>query len=90
LVKGQHNQSKTQENNGKGKMKNDTRKWCDFHKITWHNTDECHSKQSLVAKVKDKKLKPDLEFDPENIENRQIINANPIATVTTTTIQLEE
>jgi hypothetical protein len=27
------NQSKTQDKKGKGKMKNDTRKWCDFHKI---------------------------------------------------------
>jgi hypothetical protein len=35
-------------------MKNDTRKWCDFHKIPWHNTDECRSKQSLVVEVKDK------------------------------------
>jgi hypothetical protein len=26
-------QSKTHDKNGKGKMKNDTGKWCDFHKI---------------------------------------------------------
>jgi hypothetical protein len=54
-----NNQSKTQENKGKGKTKNDTQKWCDFHKIPCHNTDECHSKQSLVAKIKDKELNPD-------------------------------
>jgi hypothetical protein len=85
-----NNQSKTQEKKGKGKMKNDTGKWCDFHKIPWHNTDECRSKQSLVAKVKDKESNPDSESDPENIENRQIIDADPTATVVTATIQPEE
>jgi hypothetical protein len=53
------NQSKTQENKGKGKMKNDTRKWCNFHKIPWHNTDECLSKHSLVVEVKDNEMKID-------------------------------
>jgi hypothetical protein len=38
------NQSKTQEKKGHGKTKKDTEKWCDFHKIPWHNTDEYHSK----------------------------------------------
>jgi hypothetical protein len=38
------NQSKPQEKKGHGKTKKDTRKWCDFHKIPWHNTDECRSK----------------------------------------------
>jgi hypothetical protein len=38
------NQSKTQEKKGHGKTKKDTEKWCDFHKIPWHNTDECRSK----------------------------------------------
>jgi hypothetical protein len=43
-----------------------------------------------VAKVKDKELNPDSESDPINIENRQIIDVDPTATVETTTIQLEE
>jgi hypothetical protein len=43
-----------------------------------------------VDEVKDKDLNPESEFDLENIENRQIINADPTATITTTTIQLEE
>jgi hypothetical protein len=41
-----------------------------------------------VAKVKDMELNPDLESDPENIENRKIIDTDPTATVMTTTIQL--
>jgi hypothetical protein len=71
----------------KGKTKNDTGKWCDFHKIPWHNTDEYRSKQSLVVEVKDTEPNPDSESDLENIENRQIIDADPTATVMTTTIQ---
>jgi hypothetical protein len=43
-----------------------------------------------VVEVKDTEPNPDSKYDPENIENRQIIYANPTATVTTTTIKLEE
>jgi hypothetical protein len=71
-------------------MKNDTGKWCDFHKILWHNIDECRSKQSLVVEVKDMEANHDSESNPENIENRQIIDANPTATIMTTTILLED
>jgi hypothetical protein len=39
------NHSKPQEKKGNRKIKKDTGKWCDFHKIPWHNTDECRSKQ---------------------------------------------
>jgi hypothetical protein len=43
-----------------------------------------------VAKVKDKESNPDLESDPKNIINRQIIDTDPTAIVTTTIIQPEE
>jgi hypothetical protein len=43
-----------------------------------------------VVKFKDKELNPDSKSDPKNIENRQIIDANPIATITTATIQPKE
>jgi hypothetical protein len=53
------NHSKPQEKKGNGNMK-DTRKWCDFHKIPWINTNECHSKMSLVVEIKDKESNPNL------------------------------
>jgi hypothetical protein len=84
------NQSKTQEKKGHGKTKKDTGKWCDFHKIPWHNTDECRSKQSLVAEIKDKEPNPDSESDSENTGKGQIIDADPTAIVATATIQPEE
>jgi hypothetical protein len=73
-----------------GKMKKDTGKWCDFHKIPWHNTDECHSKQSLVVELKETESSPNSDSDSENNKRRQIIDAEPTATVMTTTIQPEE
>jgi hypothetical protein len=84
------NQSKTQEKKGHRKKKKDTGKGCKFHKIPWHNTDECRSKQSLVAKIKDKEPNLDSESDSENNGKRQIINTDPTAIVAITTIQPKE
>ena len=44
----------------------------------------------LVVDIKDKEMNPDSKYDSENIGKRQIIDANPIAIVTTTSIQPEE
>jgi hypothetical protein len=48
------------------------------------------SKQSLVANIKETESNPDSNFDPNNNISRHIIDAKPIATVVTATIQLEE
>jgi hypothetical protein len=60
------NHSKPLENKGHGKTKKDIGNWYDFHKFPWHNTDECHSKKSLVVKIKEKELNPDSETYSEN------------------------
>jgi hypothetical protein len=60
------NQSKTQEKKGHGKTKKETEKWCEFHKIPWHNTNECRSKYSLVAEIKDKDSNPDSKSYSKN------------------------
>jgi hypothetical protein len=86
----QESQSQMQAKKGNGKSKKDTRKWCEFHNSPWHNTDECRSIQSLVAELKDKESNLDLDPDSENNKRRQIIDAEPTATVATTTIQPEE
>jgi hypothetical protein len=84
------NQSKPQGNKGHRKTKKDAGKWCDFHKIPWHNTDECRSKHSLVVEIKDKEPNPDSESNSENNGKRQIIDADPTTIVATATIQPEE
>jgi hypothetical protein len=79
-----------QVNKGNGKSKKDIGKWCEFHKSHWHSNDEYHSIQSLVAKIKDKELNPDLDPDSKNNKRRQIIDVEPTAIVATATIQPEE
>jgi hypothetical protein len=55
---------------GNGKTKKDTRKWCDLNKIPWHNTDECHSKQSLVVELKEIVSSPESDSDSDNNKRR--------------------
>jgi hypothetical protein len=60
----QDNHSKPQAKKAIRKTKKDTRKWCDFHKIPWHNTVDCRSKQSLVDEVK--ASESDVGFDSDS------------------------
>jgi hypothetical protein len=80
----QDSQSKPQEKEDTRKTKKDTRKWCDFHKIPWHNTANYRSKESLVAEVKSSESDADYESKPELERGRWITDAEPSATISTT------
>lgn len=49
----QDNPIKLQENKNTMKTKKDKGKWCEFHKISSHNTSEGQAKQSQVVELKD-------------------------------------
>jgi hypothetical protein len=70
-------------------MKN-TGKWCEYHKSPWHNTDECRSKQSLVAKLKDSKSEAGSDSKSNHEGGKKIIDVEPSTMVTTTKVQPSE
>jgi hypothetical protein len=86
---GQHqdNQSKPQAKKDTKRTKEDTKKWCDFHKIPWHNTVDHCSKKSLVAEVKASESIAGSDSESEPERGRQIIDMEPSATGSTTKLQ---
>ena len=76
------------------KPNKDMGKWCEFHNSSTHNTSDCRSKQSLVVEMRayESDACSNIESEPEKGTDRgkQIIDAEPNATVATTKIQKEE
>jgi hypothetical protein len=67
-------------------MKKDTGKWCEYHKIPWHNTEECHSKQSLMAKLKASESEANSDSESNLEGGKWIIDVEPSATIATTKV----
>jgi hypothetical protein len=63
------------------------RKWCEYHKIPWKNNEECHSKQSFVAEMKDFKSKEDSDSESNTKSGKWIIDFETSAIVATTKVQ---
>jgi len=65
-------------------MRNDTRNWCEYHRIPWHNTEECYSKQSLVAELKASNSEASSDSKSNSEGGKRITDVEPISTVATT------
>jgi hypothetical protein len=72
------------------KTKKDTGKWCEYHKIPWHNTEECRSKKSLMAKLKAFESEADSDSESNLEGGKRIIDVEPSATVATTKFRPSE
>jgi hypothetical protein len=72
--KGQSKYGQHQAKKDIGNTKKDIEKWWDFHKIPWHNTVDCPSRQSLVAEVKASKSYAGSDSDSDPERGRWIID----------------
>ena len=86
----QDNQSKTQHKKGNEKAKKDMRKWCEYHKIPWNNTEECCSKQSLMVEQKASELEADSDSESNPKGGKWIIDVEPSATISSTKVRPSE
>jgi hypothetical protein len=86
----QDNKSKPQHKKGNKKSKKDMGKWCEYHKIPSHNTEECRSKQSLMAELKASESEINSKSESNLEGGKYIINVEPSATVATTKFQPSE
>jgi hypothetical protein len=80
----QDNDSKKQAKKDTRKTKKDIEKWCDFQKSPRHNTADCHSKKSLVAKVKASESYAGSDSESEPERGIWIIDVEPNAAIATT------
>jgi hypothetical protein len=71
-------------------MNKDIGKWCEFHKIPWHNTYECRLKQLLVVELKDSTLEVGSESESDIEKGNHVIDAKHIYIVATTKVHLSE
>jgi hypothetical protein len=71
-------------------MNKDTGKWCEYHKIPWHNIKEFFSKQSLVSEMKASNSEADSDSESNLEGGKRIINVEPSATVATTKVHSSE
>jgi hypothetical protein len=52
IKRDRENMATLRDNHSKPQPKKGNGKWCEYHKIPWHNIEECCSKKSLVAEIK--------------------------------------
>jgi len=52
--------------------------WCDFPNISWHNTDECHSKQEFLADPNENEIEFGFDFNSNQGKGKRIINAKHV------------